>query len=335
MKSFEFAAPRTEAELLRLLSPIPGHTEVLAGGTDLVGLMKKMVVTPERVVNLMEVPSMRGITIRPDGAISIGATTALDEVLEHPYLASYSALLDALRGINSMQLQAQGTLGGEICQRPQCWFFRSGQGLLADRAGLVSQGQNEMQAILDNAGPAKFVSGSRTAPAIAVLNAEVRVIGPGEADEQWLPVAALFRTPRKEGERETVLLPNQVVTHIVLPPVGNLGSATYEVRQSEGPDYPLASAAAALRLEGGRVREARVTLGMVAPRPYASQEAKRALLGKSVSEETAVAAGLAAIRDAKPLAHNGYKVQLAKVAVKRAILEAASRAASSQPAVVA
>ena len=175
MKNFEYAAPRTEAEVLQLLSPEPGKVEILAGGTDLVGLLKAMVVTPDRVVNIMEIPSLQEIAELPDGGVSVGATVTLDQILAHPYLDRYPAIKQAIRGINSRQLQCQGTLGGEVCQRPQCWYYRSGRGLLS---GNAADGANRFHAILGNSGAAKFVHASRIAPALVALNARCRIIGP-------------------------------------------------------------------------------------------------------------------------------------------------------------
>jgi xanthine dehydrogenase YagS FAD-binding subunit len=222
-----------------------------------------------------------------------------------------------------MQIQCQGTLGGEILQRPQCWFFRDNRGLLAAGGKLPEQGDNRFHAILGNQGPAKFVSASRLAPALVALGAAARVIGPEPTDEQIVPVEKLFRMPRHEGERENTLVPGQLVTHILLPPADGVANATYEVRHGEGPDYPLAAAAAALRIDGGIVREARIVMGHVAPTPWTSDEAARALIGHAITAEMAEAAGAAAVASATPLSNNGYKVQLAKVAVKRAILRAA------------
>jgi xanthine dehydrogenase YagS FAD-binding subunit len=323
MKPFEYAAPRTEAQVLSLLSSQAGHTEILAGGTDLVGLMQQMIVSPERVVNILEVPSLQDIEPLDDGLVSIGAAVTLDVVLDSPYLDPYPAIKHAIDGIASMQLQCQGTLGGEILQRPQCWFFRAGRGLLAAGGRAAAEGDNRYHAILGNLGAAKFVHPSRIAPALIALGAQVRVIGPDEEDEQFVPVASLFRIPRHEGERETTLRPQQLITHILLPSAADIASATYEVRQSEGPDYPLASAACALRLDRGVVQEARIVLGHVAPTPWISQEAEAAIVGRQLDEQTAEAAGLAAVASATPLSHNGYKVQLAKTAVKRALLRAA------------
>lgn len=323
MKLFEYAAPRTEAEVLQLLSPEYGKTEILAGGTDLIGLMKKMVVTPDRVVNIMNVPSLHGIEPLNNGGLRIGAATTLDVILESPYMKPYPAVLQAIAGINSMQLQAQGTIGGELCQRPQCWFFRNGEGLLwAGRNGHAER-DDRFHAIFDNDGPAKFVSASRIAPALIALNAQLRIIGPQVGQEQLVPAARFFQKPKNDQQKETILLPNQLLTHVLLPPPDGWLNATYEVRQSAGPDFPLAAAACAFRHSGGIVREARIVLGQVAPTPWFSAEAVEALLGLPVTYQTAEQAGQAAVARARPLRMNGYKIQLAKVAVKRAILLAA------------
>jgi xanthine dehydrogenase YagS FAD-binding subunit len=321
MKNFEYAAPRSEAEAVELLSPRRGATEVLAGGTDLVGLMKKMIVTPDRVVNIKEIPTLRGIQSRGNEVV-IGAVTNLDDLLDSPLLDEFPSIKQAIEGIASQQLQAQGTLGGELCHRPRCWYFRSGHGLLAERGRMVAEGDNRFHAIFGNAGPAKFVNASRLAPALIALGARLRVIGPDIDESQELPLEQFYRIPRDESQRENVLEPNQLVTHVIVPKIG-LANATYEIRHGEGPDAPLASAAAALRVVDGIVREARVVLGHVAPTPWLSGAAAEAILGQPVTMETAELAGQAAVSRATPLKDNQYKVQLAKVAVKRALLLAA------------
>jgi xanthine dehydrogenase YagS FAD-binding subunit len=255
--------------------------------------------------------------------VAIGAAVTLDVLLAHPYLNPYPSISQAIEGIASMQIQCQGTLGGELLQRPQCWFYRDGRGLTAAGGKLSAEGDNRYHAILGNGGAAKFVSASRLAPALIALGATARVIGPAENDEQFIPVESLFRTPRHEGERENTLKPGQLLTHILLPAPAGTSNATYEVRHGAGPDYPLAAAAASLKIEAGVVTEAKVVLGHVAPTPWISEPAAQALVGWSVDENLAEAAGAAAVAEATPLSHNAYKVQLAKVAVKRAILRAA------------
>jgi xanthine dehydrogenase YagS FAD-binding subunit len=323
MKLFEYAAPRSEREVVELLSDESGKTEILAGGTDLVALMTKMIVTPDRVVNIMDVESLKTIEPLEDGGVRIGAAVTLDELLHSDYLRDYPAVGQAIAGIDSMQIQAQGTIGGEICQRPRCWFFRNGEGLLWSGRKEFAQRDDRFHAIFDNEGPAKYVSSSRVAPALIALNARVRLIGPDPDKETFIPVAHFFHKPKNERQRETVLEPNQLLTHVELPAVDGWLNGTYEVRASAGPNPPLAAASCALRHSGGIVREARVVLGQVAPTPWISVEASDSLVGNFVSAETAERAGDAAIRVAKPMRNNGYKVQLAKVAVKRAILVAA------------
>jgi xanthine dehydrogenase YagS FAD-binding subunit len=322
MKAFEYAAPSSGQEVLELLAPERGTTAVLAGGTDLIGLMKKLIVTPDRVVSLTRVESLKRIEVDSQGA-RLGAMVTLEDLLDHPVSQQYPALGQAIRNIASLQLQSQGTLGGELCQRPRCWYFRDGQGLLGQRGSAVAEGDNRYHAILGNEGPAKFVSPSRLAPALIALSAMARVIGPNSGDETMMPLEYLFRTPKSEHEREHALEPNQIVAEIVLPPLDGSTSGAYEVRHGSGPDFPLAAAAASLVIRRGVVSEARVVLGHVAPTPWVSAEAAQAILGLAVTAETAEAAGDAAVAMATPLEHNEYKVQLAKVAAKRALLLAA------------
>jgi xanthine dehydrogenase YagS FAD-binding subunit len=194
---------------------------------------------------------------------------------------------------------------------------------LADRGHLVESGDNQFHAILGNSGPAKYVHASRIAPALLALGATLRIAGPAESDENFVLADNFFRTARRDEDRETVLGPDQLLTHILLPPAHGLSSATYEVRQSEGPDMPLAAAAASLRIAGGIVREAKIVLGQVAPVPWVSADAARSIVGRPVTEESARAAGAAAVAAATPLSHNAYKVQLTQTAVTRAILLAA------------
>lgn len=322
MKNFEYAAPLSESEALDLLSPETGKTAVLAGGADLVGLMKRMVETPERVVHIGQIQSLQQIEQHGD-ELWIGAGVHLDEFLESPNTAVYPAVHQVIQGLSSIQMQSQGTLGGELLRRPTCWYFRNGHGLLADQGRSVVEGDNRYHAIFGNRGPAKFVSPSRLAPALIALGARVRIAGPDRSQEQLIDLEQLYQTPDLNGQREHALLPNQLLTHIILPADRGLLSAAYEVRHGAGPDQPLAAAAVALEVSGGIVRQAKVVLGQVAPIPWTSPEAARALRGQPLTPQGAELAGIEAIQCAAPLSHNEYKVQLAKVAVCRAVLQAA------------
>jgi len=224
--------------------------------------------------------------------------------------------------VTSPQIRSVGTVGGDLCQRPRCWYYRLGYGLLATYQGkaMVPEGDNRYHAILGNSGPAYFVSPSSLAPALFALGAKVRLHGPEGARE--LEIEKFFVTPSSEGELEHALKPHEIVTEITVPSAEGIKMAVYEVRQKEALDWPLAAAAAALTMQGDSVSKARVVLGHVAPVPWPSPEAEQALAGKTFVDELADEAGKAAASKATPLSKNTYKVQLARVAVKRAVLRA-------------
>ena len=323
MRDFEYAQPRTEAEAIELLSAPNLSTAVLAGGTDLVGLMKRMIVTPDRVVNIGDIESLRIIDRDHEGHLWIGASVHLDEFLDQPLCDPYPAVKQVIQGISSIQLQSQGTLVGEILRRPCCWYFRNGHDLLADRGRMVIEGDNRHHAILGNRGPAKFVSASRLAPALISLGAEVRILGPGPDDEQIVELESLYQTPLEVGERETTLSPGQLVTHVIIPADAGKLSAAYEVRHGVGPDQPLAAAAVSMDVHLGTVQDAKIVLGQVAPTPWNAADAARSLVGHPIDEQTADRAGVEAVAGALALSNNQYKIELTQVAVKRAILRAA------------
>jgi xanthine dehydrogenase YagS FAD-binding subunit len=213
-------------------------------------------------------------------------------------------------------------LASDLLQRPRCWYFRNGFGLLAQSGGksLVPGGENQYHAILGNKGPAYFVSPSLLAPALIALGAKATVVGPDGSRE--VAIDELYQIPSSGSERETTLKPNEVLTAITLPGT-KAANATYEVYQRQLFDWPLSAASVSLTMKGKTVESAVVVLGHVAPKPWRSSEAENALKGKTISEAVAAEAGKAAVAAATPLSKNKHKVQLASVAVKRAILKAA------------
>jgi len=322
VKSFEYARPETEAEAVQFLGDAAGGTAVLAGGTDLTSLMRAELVTPARVVDLKRIPTLHQIT-RAEQGVQIGSLVTLEELASHPLLKGYRSLFDVVEGVRAIQVQGSGTVGGDLCHLPNCWYFRSGYGLLGmdDGVSLPETGDNRYHAILGNSGPAKFVNASRFAPALIAWGARVRVIGPTPDQAEWLPLEYFYVTPRTGNQGNTVLKPGQLISHIWLPDAGEMASATYEVLQMEGLDWPLAAAGVTVRVEGGTVRQASIVMGHVAPVPWIAQEASRLLLGKPLTEATAEMAADAAVARATPLSMNEYKVQLARTAVKRALLK--------------
>ena len=328
MRPFEYVSPSTTKQAASLLGTTWGQTEILAGGTDLLALMKEDVIAPKRLVNLKEIKELTGVSANGSG-LRIGALTTLVEIAENSTVKDKCpALAEAVQEAASPQIRNMATLGGNLCQRPRCWYFRNGLGLLPkDESGkdLVDIGDNRYHAILGNDGAAKFVSPSTIVPVLIAYGARIRLEGPKGKRE--LPLEKFYVIPKTEKDREHDLLPNEIVSEVVMPSSEGWRVAHYEIRQKAAFDWPLAVAAVALKTDGANVQAARVVLGHVAPTPWLSSEAETALKGQNLSEQTAQKAAEAALSGAKPLRQNGYKVQLARVAVKRAILKAAGGAA--------
>jgi xanthine dehydrogenase YagS FAD-binding subunit len=305
-------------EAVALLGGSWSDAQVLAGGTDLLNLMKDHVETPKRVVNIKGIKELSGIGKSGNG-VRIGALATFEEIANAAALRDYPAILTAVRGVHSPQIRNMGTAAGDLCQRPRCWYYRNGLGLLAMKDGksLIVDGENRYHAIFGG-GSAYFVSASSLGPALIALDAKIQVAS--AKGNREIAADQFFQVPSSADQREIALQPGEIVTGILVPAASGVKNGTYEVREREMLDWPLATASVALRSNG-----ARVVLGHVAPKPWVATEAEQFLQGKTITEEVAAKAGEAAVAGAKPLSENAYKVQLAKVCVKRALLSAAGK----------
>jgi xanthine dehydrogenase YagS FAD-binding subunit len=320
MQAFEYARPATVEQAVQLLAA--EGSVALAGGSDLLALMKDGVEAPRRVVAIGGIAALRGVRLDGSG-LRIGALATLDELAAHPEVRrQYRVVAESAGHVAGPQIRNFGTVAGNLCQRPRCWYFRTGFGLLPEHGGksMVVAGDNRYHAILGNAGPAYFVHPSTLAPLLIALGARLRLAGP--RGERQIDLESFYRTPRAPGEREHALAPGELVTEVLVPPLGGRLAWSYEVRQRQTLDWSLATASVALAATGGKVESARIVLGQVAPVPWRARAAEELLRGKAVDAALAAAAGEAAVRDARPLSRNRYKVQLARVAVKRALLAA-------------
>jgi xanthine dehydrogenase YagS FAD-binding subunit len=321
MQNFEYASPSSLKEATALLGSSWADAQVLAGGTDLISLMKDYIETPRRIVNIKNIKELGGIS-SSKGGLRIGALVTFEELANNSTVRSqFPSLASAVRGVTSPQIRNMGTVGGDLCQRPRCWYYRSGNGLLGMKEGksLVTGGENRYHSIFGE-GPAYFVSASSLGPALVALGAKAKLVSATGTREVGLD--KFFVTPSNETTREIALAPNEILTEIVIPS-GASKNATYEVREKDALDWPLATASVALKMKGNSIESAQVVLGHVATTPYVATQAGQMLAGKTITPEIAEQAGQAAVAGAKPLSDNAYKVQLAKVAVKRALLEAA------------
>ena len=322
MKAFAYVNAANEKEAIAALGTERGKFLPLAGGMDLLAMMKDYIAQPDRLVNVKNLD--RTIRKTPDGGLRIGAAVTLAELAANADAAKlYPALVQAAEEVGTPQIRNAGTLGGNLNQRPRCWYFRNEEFNCLKKGGsrcFAVDGENQYHAIFGD-GPCHIVHPSSLAvPAIA-LNATFRVVGP--AGERQVPAADYYQMPDRNLFGETVLAPNELLTHVILPAPGGARNATYEVRFKQSHDWPLAIASVSLSMNGKTVRGARIVMGAVAPVPWRSAPAEASLTGKTMSEEAAMAAADAAVTGVKPMTQNAYKVQIARTAVKRAIMKAA------------
>ncbi len=323
MDNFSYSRPATLREAATLLDRERGKVALIAGGTDLLGELKDNLASPARLVTIRHLKDLQGIRAAR-GGLSIGAATLLADVVESPAVQQQAPLLAMAAGkVGTPQIRNMGTIGGNICQRPRCWYYRNNYPCFK-HGGTVCfsvTGENDYHAILEG-GPSFIVHPSDTAPALVALGATVRIATRGR--ERTVPIDQFFVTPRQDPRRENILLPDEIVTAIEVPNAP-AGSAAVYVKEMvrEVWDFALCSVAAMVTVRNGIVQDARIVLGGVAPIPYRALKAEAAITGRPLDDASAAAAGAAAVDGARPLAKNGYKVPLTQAVVKRALLSLA------------
>jgi xanthine dehydrogenase YagS FAD-binding subunit len=330
MNSFEWTNPATVNEAVKMLSA-PSATDIdeaprpIAGGQDLLTVMKDYTSRPTRLVNLKTIPGMNRIAMNARG-LTIGALVTLTEVEEHAGIRkSYPGLAEAAHSIATPQIRNLGTVGGNLCQRPRCWYFRLEEVNCLKKGGsecYAATGENKYNAIFGD-GPSYIVHPSDLAPMLLALGATVNVTG--AAGKRIIPLDKFFTMPAEGNiRRENVLKNDDIITEIFVPASSLAAKSTYlKFKERESLDFALSSVAVAVRLTGRTVRDARIVLGGVAPIPWRVPAAEKFLLGKKLDPEVLSEAGKIALADAKPLAKNAYKIPLTQTLVRRALAKAA------------
>src|SRR5688572_1787731 len=332
MKSFEWTNPSTINEAVKLLGTAAPTTDIddaprpIAGGQDLLTTMKDYTSRPSRIVNLKSIRGLDKITINARG-LTIGALVTLTELEEHASIRkSYPGLAEAAHSIATPQIRNLGTVGGNLCQRPRCWYFRLEEVNCLKKGGsecYAATGENKYNAIFGG-GPSYIVHPSDLAPMLLALGATVTVMG--TAGKRVIPLDKFFTLPSDGNiRRENVLKNDDIITQIFVPASPLAAKSTYlKFKERESLDFALASAAVAVRVAGSRtVRDARIVLGGVAPIPWRVPAAEKFLIGKQLDKAVLTEAGKIALADAKPLAKNAYKVPLTQTLVRRALAKAA------------
>jgi xanthine dehydrogenase YagS FAD-binding subunit len=322
MPAFQYVRVQSLGDGIKHLSS--KGAKIQAGGTDLLGCLREKVFTADKVVSLTNLKDLKGI--REDrGGLRIGALTTLSEVAENLLVKKlYPGLSRATLEVGSPQLRAQGTIGGNICQKPRCWYYR-GEFHCIRKGGdtcFAVAGENQYHCIFGGT-DCYIVHPSDTAPALSALRATVHITGP--KGSRSVPFDQFFVLPAKDPTTETILTTEEIVTEISIPaPPPGLRSSYRKVRARGSWDFALAGLALALRFEGNRVSEAQVWLSGAAPVPWRSKEVEQEILGKSLEEKTISAAASAAVKKAVPLSKNGYKVSLFRAVIEEE-LEAMAR----------
>lgn len=333
MRAFEYASPETVEEVIGLLqqdggtedAPYPaslgGETRPLAGGTDLLPLIKADIAAPSLLLNLKRIEALpRGIKETEDGLV-LGALTSLAEIERSPLVRERCALLaEAAEVAATPQLRNMATLGGNLLQRPRCWYFRNRLFHCWLKGGSechARNGENQQHALFGPS-PCVAVHPSDLAPALLALGAEVRLTGP--SGERILPLSEFYALPEPHRRTETTPSEDELILSVRIPHQEPDTHGTYlKAMDRKIWAFALVSAAARLQVQGGRIRMARLVLGGVAPIPWRLETVEGMLIGQAPTPELFRQAAEAALADARPLTHNGYKVPLAKTLVRRAL----------------
>jgi xanthine dehydrogenase YagS FAD-binding subunit len=323
MKNFEYAVPESIDKAIDYLNS--SKTILKGGGIDLFDLMKEDLIEPSRIVTIRDLEELRFIKEDTNGSILIGPSQTLTEISENSIInKSYKSLAQAAGEVASMQIRNAATIGGNLCQRPRCWYFRSSDFHCSRKGGntcFALDGENQYHAIFNNSDGCAIVHPSATAVPLMALNAKL-IISDGKKEKE-VPIEEFFVSPATNIEKENILTEGEVIIAIVIPvEMKDYINYYIKLKEKESFDWPLADVAVALKMEGERCKDARVVLGSAAPVPFRSTQAENALMNNTITKDTAIRAADAALAGAEPLALNSYKIPLFKTVLYRTICNA-------------
>lgn len=326
MINFEYARATDVADAIRQIAADP-EAKFIAGGTNLIDLMKYDVERPLRLIDITHLP-LKTVEETANGGVRIGALVPNSDLAYHPLIEKrYPLLSSAILAGASQQLRNMASTGGNLLQRTRCFYFydvatpcnkrEPGSGCSA------RDGINRINAILGTSEACIATHPSDMCVALAALEAKVHVAGP--AGERTIAFADFHRLPGNTPEVDTNLKPNEIITAIELPAQGFAANYSYlKIRDRLSYAFALVSVAAALELEGNRITEARLALGGVAHKPWRNLEAELAMRGKPADAPAFAEAAAVLLRDAKGFAHNSFKIDLARRAIVRTLRQAAN-----------
>jgi xanthine dehydrogenase YagS FAD-binding subunit len=322
MSAFQWIDARSVEEAVALLATpgARGATIAKAGGLDLLDLMKEGIVAPARIVNLQRIDALRGVQFTEAGELRLGALTTLAQIASDTTIRrSYPALAEAAAHAATPQIRNAATIGGNLLQRPRCWYFRN-QLFHAAREE-AGRDQSQYGAIFDNA-ESTMVHASTPATALLAYGASVHVAGK-QGKTRTIALADFLLPPDFDRDRDTTLASDEVLTHVTLPAVAAHTSAAYHKQtERDSYDWPICDVAVVLTTKDRKVETARIVAGAVAPVPRRMTASENLLRGREIDERLAAEAARLAVREATPTERNSYKVQVLETVVRRTILGA-------------
>ncbi len=328
MQSFEWVDAESVEQAVSLLGEGSERGPVVAkaGGMDLLDLMKNGVVAPQRVINLKTIKGLDGVRFDARQGLELGALVTLARLSrESEVRRRFVALADAAEHAATPQVRNAATLGGNLLQRPRCWYFRYDHFHQAggDDVERVRSGQNQYHAIFDNQRTV-MVHASTPATALLAYGASVELTGPG-GKSRVVPLSDFLLPPDMKRPSDTIIAPNELLTRVRIPaPEAGTKAAYHKQGERESYDWPICDVAVVLRMDGRVIRQAAIALGWVAPTPRRAAEAERLLVGKTLDEGLAQQVAKAAVSGATPLSKNAYKVPVLEAVVRRTVLAAAA-----------
>ena len=321
MKEFKIAQPQSLDQVTSLLSKEKTGYSLIAGGTDLLDEIKNKIIAPDVVIDLKTVADFSTIKIDKKH-VSIGAMTNVSDLAENPIIKeNFPVLVEAALSLASPQLRNVGTVGGNLCQRPRCWYYRDPDTICRKKGGsrcYALRGRNRYHAIFGG-GMCYIVHPSDLAPVIISLDADVTINGPtGKKD--ILKLEDFFALPQNNVRKENVLGPNQIVCEIRIPlPEKGTKSTYYKFKERGTWDFAVVSAAINGVISGGVFKDLKIVCGGLAPIPWRLKTAEDFIRGKKITEEVVRQGAKQALTDARPLEENAYKMDLVEAVLYTAI----------------
>jgi len=322
MQTFKYVQPKSLTDAAGISEKEEDAAVLFAGGTDVLGLLKNDIISPSKVINLKSIPGLDKIEHTDGAGLKIGALTTVNDIAEHPVIMEkFTALSEAAKEVASPQLRNVGTIGGNICQRPRCWYYREDFDCIRKGGDICYAigGENKYHCVIGG-GPCYIVHPSDIAVALVALNAEFTITN----GKDLINVSAdkFFVLPEQNSLQENILKPGEILTEIFIPDLSSSSSSRYiKFTERNVWDFAIVSVAATVNKSGNKINSAKIVFGGVAPIPWIDENLNSLLIGMELSDNSIEAAAANTLEEAEPMEKNDYKIPLARNLVKKVLID--------------